>query len=87
MNRIFILRAGDREERGLVSVAELLDAIWLFFHECRKRGVKAVYLDGAFIAEKDGVMLTLTIGETCESIPSRMLEDVLEDFLTRSFGE
>ena len=87
INRLYILSDGALEERGLISPAEMLDVTWLFFRECRKRSVKAVYLDGGYYAEKNGTMLTLTIGEVSGSIPSRMLEVALEEMMARTFGQ
>ncbi len=83
MNRLFILKIGSLEYRGLISPGELPDLTWAFNDTCARHGMKAEYHKGVFHAEKDGLKVTLTIGQVCQSRPSRCLEDVLDELSER----
>lgn len=86
MNRLFLIEVGSLEIKGLISPGELPEVVRLFYGVSAQRGAKADYLgEGKFIAEKNEVRLTLTIGEYHKAIPSRMLVDVLEEVMAEYF--
>lgn len=86
MNRLFIVVVGSLEIKGLISPGELPEVVRMFYGTSAQRGAKAEYLgEGKFIAVKNEIQLTLTIGEYHKSIPSRMLVDVLEEVMDQFF--
>ena len=87
MNRLFIIRVGSLEIKGLISPGELPELVRVFYVTSSQRGAKAEYLgEGKFIAVKNEIQLTLTIGSYHKSIPSRMVADVLEDVMDKFFN-
>lgn len=86
MNRLFLIEVGSLEFRGLISPGELPELVRLFYGASARRGAKADYLgNGKFIAVKNEVRLTLTIGEYHQAIPSRMVADILEEVMDQFF--
>ena len=86
MNRLFIIRMGTLEIRGLISPGELPEVVRNFYQLSGQRGAKADYLGGGmFIAVKEEIQLTLTIGAYHQAIPSRMLLEVLEEVMEIAF--
>ena len=86
MNRLFIIVVGTLEIKGLVSPGELPEVVSDFYRLCGRKGAKADYLgDGMFIAVKEEIQLTLTIGAYHQAIPSRMLLEVLEEVMEIAF--
>ena len=86
MNRLFIINVGSLEIRGLISPGELPEVVRLFYGTSAQRGAKADYLgEGKFVAVKNEIQLTLTIGEHHKAIPSRMLFEVLEEVMDQFF--
>ena len=88
MNRLYIIKMGSREIRGLISPAELPDVVLLFYRTAERCGAATCYhAGGVFIAEKGGIVVKLTIGAYHNSIPSRMLHEVLEEVMSQAFDE
>lgn len=88
MNRLYILKSGSREIRGLVSPGELPDVVTAFYHGAEQYGAKADFLlGGELVATKDDVEVSLTIESKCSSMPSRQLKDVLEEVMEKAFME
>ena len=86
MNRLFVISVGSREIRGLISPGELPDMVRLFYCEATSRGATPDYLgDGVFVAVKEAVRLTLTIGDYQDSMPSKLLEDLLCEIMEEVF--
>ena len=86
MNRLFIIEVGSLEIRGLISPGELPELVRVFYGTSAQRGAKPDYLgEGKFIAVKNEIQLTLTIGEYHKAIPSRLVADVLEEVMDQFF--
>lgn len=86
MNRLFLIEVGSLEIKGLISPGELPEVVRTFYSASARRGAKADYLgEGKFIAVKNEIRLTLTIGEYHKAIPSRMLIEVLEEVMAECF--
>lgn len=86
MNRLFLIEVGSLEFWGLISPGELPELVRMFYGASARRGAKADYLgNGKFIAVKNEVRLTLTIGEYHQAIPSRMVADILEEVMDQFF--
>ena len=86
MNRLYVVSVGSLEIRGLISPGELPDLVSVFYGASARRGVTAEYCgEGLFVAEKDNVTLTLTIGSYHKAFPSRMVADVLEEVMDQVF--
>ena len=86
MNRLYVIQYGTQVIKGLVSPRELPELVRIFYGASAKRGAKADYLGGGvFLAVKNDVKLTLTIGACHKSIPSRILVDVLEETMEKTF--
>lgn len=86
MNRLFIVSVGSREIRGLISPGELPEVVRSFYSESTCRGATPDYLgDGVFVAVKETVKLTLTIGDYQDSMPSKLLEDLLCEIMEEVF--
>ena len=86
MNRLFLIEVGSLEVRGLISPGELPELVRMFYSASARRGAKADYLgNGKFIAVKNEIRLTLTIGEYHQAIPSRQVSDILEEVMDQFF--
>ena len=74
------------EIRGLISPRELPDLVRVFYGASARRGAKPEYLGkGVFVAEKNEIQLTLTIGAYHKAIPSRQVADVLDEVMEQLF--
>ncbi|MBO7070186.1 MAG: hypothetical protein J6W09_02710 [Bacteroidales bacterium] len=74
------------EIRGLVSPGELPEVVRDFYRVCEKKGAKADYKgNGLFVAVKEEVQVTLTIGAYHQSMPSKMLVDALMEVMEEAF--
>lgn len=88
MNRLFVLKVGSQEIRGLISPGELPDVVITFYHESERYGAKADFLvSGELVATKGDVEVRLRIESVSESMPSRQLKDVLEEVMEKAFSE
>ena len=86
MNRLYILKSGSREIRGLVSPGELPDVVINFYHEAERRGAKAEYLHGGILkASKGKVKVTLEIKSFDGTIPSKSLSSSLDKMMDWAF--
>lgn len=86
MNRLYILTVGSLEIRGLISSGELPEIVLMFYGTSSRMGAEAKYLsNGIFIATKSEVTVKLEIQGPHQSIPCRMLQDVLEDVMEKAF--
>ena len=86
MNRLFVITMGTLEIKGLISPGELPEVVRDFYRLSGQKGAKADYLGGGiFIAVKEGIRLTLTIGAYHKSMPGKMLLDVLEEVMEIAF--
>ena len=86
MNRLFILRTGTLEIRGLVSPGELPDVVLTFYREASRWGATADYLQsGVLVASRGEIQVTLRITSTHSAIPSRLLEDELTEMMKMAF--
>ena len=87
MNRLFVISVGSREIRGLISPGELPEVVRSFYHESTSRGAIPDYLgNGVFVAVRETVKLTLTIGDYQDSMPSKLLEDCLCEIMAEVFN-
>ena len=74
------------EIRGLISPGELPEVVSSFYSMAKQRGATADFVgNGVFVAQRDEILLTLTIGEYHESIPSRHLVDALREVMVSVF--
>ena len=88
MNRLFVLKVGSLEIRGLISPGELPDVVTAFYHGAEQYGAKADFqFGGELVAAKGDVEIVLRIESTCSSMPSRQLKDVLEEVMEKAFSE
>lgn len=86
MNRLYVIKYGTMEIRGLVSHGELPEIVRDFYRLAEQKGAKADYKgEGHFIAVKEEVQVTLTIGEYHQSMPSKMLVDALMEVMEKAF--
>lgn len=86
MNRLFVLRTGTLEVRGLVSPGELPDVVLTFYREASRWGAAADFLQGGvLVASRGEIQVTLEIRSTHRSIPSRLLEDELIEMMDQAF--
>ena len=82
MNRMYVIQYGTQEIRGLVSPGELPEVVRDFYRLSEQRGAKADYKgNGLFVAVKEEVQVTLTIGAYHQSMPSKMLVDALMEVM------
>lgn len=87
MNRLYVIKVGSKIIKGLVSPGELPDVVSSFYRMSKEHGAMADFLgEGVFTAKKSETRLTLTIGDYHDSIPSRLLLDVLDDVMRQVFG-
>ncbi len=88
MNRLFVLKVGSLEIRGLISPGELPEVVTAFYHGAEQYGAKADFLlGGELVAKKDEVEVSLRVESTCSSMPSRQLKEVLEEMMEKAFSE
>ena len=86
MNRLYVIQYGTQEIRGLVSPGELPEVVRDFYRLSEQRGAKADYKgNGLFVAVKEEVQVTLTIGAYHQSMPSKMLVDALMEVMEKAF--
>lgn len=86
MNRLYVIKVGSQEIRGLISPGELPEVVSSFYSISQQRGATANFLgNGVFLAQRGEIILTLTIGEYHESMPSRQLVDALREVMVRVF--
>ena len=86
MNRLYVIRVGFLEIRGLISPGEHPDLLGDFFRLSNQHGACAEYLcSGQFRATKNGVRISLTIGSYHEAIPGPMLLDALDAAMEMAF--
>ena len=86
MNRLYVIHYGTLEIRGLVSPGELPEVVRDFYRLSEQRGAKADYKgNGLFVAVKEEVQVTLTIGAYHQSMPSKMLVDALMEAMEKAF--
>ena len=86
MNRLYVIHYGTLEIRGLVSPGELPEVVRDFYRLSEQRGAKADYKgNGLFVAVKEEVQVTLTIGAYHQSMPSKMLVDALMEVMEKAF--
>ena len=86
MNRMYVIHYGTLEIRGLVSPGELPEVVRDFYRLSEQRGAKADYKgNGLFVAVKEEVQVTLTIGAYHQSMPSKMLVDALMEVMDKAF--
>lgn len=86
MNRLFVISVGSLEIKGLISPGELPDVVINFYRMSENRGASPDYLgDGVFVAVKQEVRLTLTVGDYHDPMPSRLLVEVLEEIMEQVF--
>ncbi len=87
MNRLYVIKTGSLEIKGLVSPSELPELVTELYLKSDLKGAKADYLgNGLFNVMKDGVRVTLSIGEYHESIPSRRVLDCLDEVMEKAFN-
>ena len=71
--------------RGLISSVELPDITTMFYEIALKHGATPSTLkNGVFLAEKGEIALKLTIGPRHQSIPSKMLGEILEEVMNQT---
>lgn len=86
MNRLFVIRVGEMEVKGLVSPGELPDIIYQFSSLCKKRGATFLLLSTCTLqATRGKVTLRLTIEGCSNSIPSKTLEETLFEVMDQTF--
>ena len=86
MNRLYVIKVGSLEIRGLISPGELPEVVSSFYSVSKQRGATADFMgNGVFLAQRGEILLTLTIGEYHESIPSRQLVDALREVMVSVF--
>ena len=86
MNRMYVIQYGTQEIRGLVSPGELPEVVRDFYRLSEQKGAKADYKgNGLFVAVKEEVQVTLTIGAYHQSMPSKMLVDALMEVIEKAF--
>ena len=86
MNRLYVIQYGTLEIRGLVSHGELPEVVRDFYRLAEQKGAKADYRgEGLFVAMKEEVQVTLTIGAYHHAIPSKMLVDALTEVMEVAF--
>ena len=86
MSRLYVITSGSLEIRGLVSPGELPDLVAEFYCSAEQYGAKAdMLLNGELIAVKGDVKVSLMVGATSPPMPSRLLEEVLEEVMERAF--
>ena len=88
MNRLYVIKYGTLEIRGLVSPGELPEVVRDFYRLAEQKGAKADYKgEGLFVAVKQESKLTLNVGEYHEAIPSRVLYEALSEAIEQCFTE
>ncbi len=86
MNRLYNIKVGSMEMKGLIAPSELPEVVTEFYRMSAKKGANADYLgNGLFHAVKNDVTLVLTIGAYHNAIPSRRILDNLEDAMDLAF--
>ena len=86
MNRVYVVKMGSREFRGLISPGEMLDVVTVFYHHAERYSAKADFLlSGELVATKGEVTVSLMVGAPCLTMPSRLLEEVLEEVMEKAF--
>ena len=86
MNRLYVIKVGFLEIRGLISPGELPELLGEFFRLSNQHGASAEYLgSGQFRATKNRVRISLTIGSYHEAIPGPMLLDALDAAMGMAF--
>ena len=86
MNRLYVIKVGFLEIRGLISPGELPEVFREIFLLTDQYGATAEYLgNGHFQARKNGVQLELMIGGYYEAIPGPMLLDALDSVMEMVF--
>ncbi|MBP5152847.1 MAG: hypothetical protein ILP13_08050 [Lachnospiraceae bacterium] len=86
MNRLYVIKYGTLEIKGLVSPGELPEVVRDFYLLAEQKGAKADYKgEGLFVAVKEEVQVTLTIGAYHQSMPSKMLVDALMEVMGKAF--
>ena len=86
MSRLYVITSGALEIRGLVSPGELPDLVTEFYHHAELYGARAdMLLNGELVAIKGDVEVCLMVGATSPPMPSRLLEEVLEEVMEIAF--
>lgn len=87
MNRLYVIKVGSLEIKGLISPSELPDLVTELYRMSAKIGATADYLgNGIFNIIKGDVLVTLTVGEYHESMPSRRALDCLGEIMNKYFN-
>lgn len=87
MNRLYVIKVGSLEIKGLISPSELPDLMAFFETEAKRRSASARYAgNGLLIAVKDGIEISLTVGTIEASIPSRCVFDEIDKAMDHAFG-
>lgn len=86
MNRLYVIKTGSLEIRGLVSPSELPELVTELYRKSAKMGATADYLgNGIFNIIKGEVLVNLTVGEYHESMPSKRAIDSLVKIMENEF--
>ena len=86
MNRLYVIKTGSLEIRGLVSPSELPELVTELYRMSAKKGATADYQgNGIFNVIKGDVQVTLTVGEYHESMPSKRAIDCLVKIMENEF--
>lgn len=86
MNRLYVIKTGSLEIKGLVSPSELPELVTELYRKSAKMGATADYLgNGIFNIIKGEVLVNLTVGEYHESMPSKRAIDSLVKIMENEF--
>ena len=85
MNRLYIIKVGLLEVRGLISPGELPNLWSDFIWHARYYGAEFSFEGSMMIARKDGVEISLTIGACHVAIPGKQVLEALVDVMDEVF--
>ena len=87
MHRLYTVKMGFFEIKGLVSPREVPNAVSVFYSLSKQKGASAEFKgNGIFVAQKDAIQIMLIVGEYHDQMPSKMLQDVLNEVIEMFFS-
>lgn len=86
MNRLYTIKVGSQEIRGLVSPGELPNLRSDFDWLSEYYGASSEFNDGRMIARKDDVEISLTVGPQHQALPGKRVLEALVKVMDSKFG-
>ena len=85
MNRLYVIKMGSLEIRGLVSPGELPNLKSDFDWLAEYYGAEKEFHDDTLIARKNDTEISLTVGDYHSSIPGKRVLEALVRMMDESF--